>query len=242
MLATGSGSKITNTKNFEYFESSNPIVLRSILKHKIIKQCWHDGRDFYYIDTGYFGNRLWKKWHRIVKNDLQHNEIINRPADRWEKLKVKTKVRKYGRKILIAAPGEKPCIFYGINKEQWVQETVETIQKYTDRPIVIREKNMDRSDRVRNDPLYAALEKDVHALVTFNSNAGVESILNGVPAFVLAPTHAAKPVSGGSLENIDNPYFPSHDKLLAWCHHLAYGQFHVQEMADGTAYRILNEH
>ena len=85
MFALGSGGRVINTEDFNYDDSSDPIVLRGILKKKIIKQCWKDGRDFYFIDTGYLGNQKsdknpngWKYWHRIVKNDLQHNEIIQR--------------------------------------------------------------------------------------------------------------------------------------------------------------------
>ena len=101
--------------DFDYEVSSEPIVLRGILKHKIIKRCWADGRDFYYIDTGYFGNKLTKLYHRIVKNNLQHGDIVPRPDDRWKKLNIQIQPwRAPGRKILIAAPDEKPCIFYNI--------------------------------------------------------------------------------------------------------------------------------
>jgi hypothetical protein len=85
------------------------------------------------------------------------------------------------------------------------------------------------------------LQDDVHALVTFNSNAAVESILAGVPAIVMAPTHAAMPVAGQELDQIETPFWAGQDQLHAWVCHLAYGQFHVDELSDGTAYRILNE-
>ena len=84
MLAAGYRTLPTSTDDFVYEDSKEPIVLRGILKHKIMKRCWQDGRDFYYIDTGYFGNERtatnpngWKYWHRIVKNDLQHSDLIN---------------------------------------------------------------------------------------------------------------------------------------------------------------------
>jgi hypothetical protein len=89
------------------------------------------------------------------------------------------------------------------------------------------------------DPLSRVLADDVHALVTFNSVAATESILNGVPAFVLAPSNAALPVANTDLAQIENPYYPDCDKLMAWCHHLAYGQFHLRELRDGRAYDIL---
>jgi len=55
-FAQGCRSKITSTEEFDYYSSSNPIVLRGILKDRIMKKCWEDGRNFYYMDTGYFGN------------------------------------------------------------------------------------------------------------------------------------------------------------------------------------------
>jgi hypothetical protein len=163
-LAKSVGGEIISTDDFIYESSNNPIVLRGILKHKIMKQCWQNNRDFYYVDTGYFGNERtlanpngWKYWHRIVKNNLQHNELIKRPADRWEKFGRKlTPWKKDGRKILIAKPDEKPCKFYNIDLEQWTQDTISTIKKYTDRPIEIRERAPKRIDRTVSNTLKQA--------------------------------------------------------------------------------------
>jgi hypothetical protein len=241
-FAAGSGGCVTNTDNFEYEFSDRPIVLRGILKHKIMQRCWQDHRDFYYMDTGYFGNGVNKLYHRIVKNDLQHGDIRPRSADRWNSLRISLpKKSRKGRRIIVAAPDEKPCRFYGIDQQTWIRDTVAELQKHTDRPIVVRERASRRIDRVQHDPLRAVLQDDVHALVTFNSNAAVESILEGVPVFVTAPTHAAAAVGNRDLSQIENPAWPDQDKLYAWACHLAYGQFHVNELKNGTAYRILNE-
>ena len=249
MFAKGCGSVPTSTENFTYADSTDPIVLRGILKHKIMKQCWQDGRDFYYIDTGYFGNERtatnpngWKYWHRLVKNNLQHGEIITRPDDRFKKFnKQFTPWKKGGRTILVAAPDEKPCKFYGITKDQWVNQTVETIKQYTDRPIIVRERAPKRIDRIANDTLQQALDNDVFALVTFNSVASIESIFYGIPAFTLAPVNAASPVSLQDLSQIENPYYADQDKLYAWGCHLAYGQVHVNELKNGSAKFLLEE-
>jgi hypothetical protein len=241
MFARGMGCEPTDTNDFVYEDSSDPIVLRGILKHKIMKQCWADGRDFYYIDTGYFGNEgTWKYWHRIVKNNLQHGEIITRPDDRFKKFnKTFQPWKKNGSKILIAKPDEKPCKFYNIDLDKWVEQTVDNIKKYTDRPVVVRERAPKRIDRIKTDTLQEALDNDVFALVTFNSVAAVESVFHGIPAFTLAPANAASPVALQDLSLIENPYYPDYDKLYAWGCHLAYGQFHVNELKDGSAMRIL---
>jgi hypothetical protein len=248
-FAQGCGYKPTNSADFIYEDSKDPIVLRGILKHKIMKQCWEDSRTFYYVDTGYFGNEKtssnpsgWKYWHRIVKNDLQHGEIISRPNDRWKKFNRKFNPwKKSGRKILIAAPDEKPCKFYGTTQEQWVEETVNSIKKYTDRPVEVRHRAPKRIDRISTDTLQQALDRDVFALVTFNSVAAVESIFHGIPVFTLAPANAASPVGLQDLNQIEKPYYADQDKLYAWACHLSYGQFHVSELKNGSALTMLKE-
>ena len=235
MLAQGCGQ--TPVSEFDYEATQDSIVLRGILKHKIMKRCWQDQRDFYYVDTGYFGNGRWKHWHRIVKNNLQLTEIQPRPGDRWERHRIKFQPWQQGRKIVIAAPDEKPCKFYNINLEEWIKQTVATIQQHTDRPIVIRQRAARRIDRISTDTLAQALV-DAHALVTFNSNAATESILLGVPVFTLAP-NAAGPVSTQDLSQIETPYYPDQDKLYAWASSLAYGQVHIDEMKNGSAFEII---
>ena len=91
----------------------------------------------------------------------------------------------------------------------------------------------------QNNTLAQELQ-DAHALVTFNSNASVESILLGVPVFTLAP-NAAQPVSLQDISKIETPYYPDQDKLYAWASSLAYGQFHNQELKNGIAIKILLE-
>ena len=246
-LAKSCGGKITSTEDFVYENTTGPIVLRGIMKHKIMKRCRQDSRDFYYVDTGYFGNEKsssnpngWKYWHRIVKNDLQHGEIISRPDDRFKQFNKTFKPwMKDGRKILIAAPDEKPCKFYNTTQQEWIENTINNLKQYTDRPVVVRERAPKRIDRLTTDTLQSALDNDVFALVTFNSVAAVESIFHGIPAFTLAPANAASPVSLQDLSKIENPYYPDEDKLYAWGCHLSYGQFHISEMASGKALEML---
>ena len=250
MLAKGAGAQPTVLENWRYEDSKHGIVLRGIMKHKIIKQCWQDNRPFRYMDTGYFGNRPstqnpngWKWYHRIVDNDLQHGTIKTRPADRWEKLGIPIRPwRKKGRKILVVVPDEKPCIFYSTDPDTWLQQTLAQIKQHTDRPVVIRHRVNDPTARTR-DPstnLQSLLENDVFAVVVFNSVAATESVLAGIPAFITAPSNAAMPVSNTDLSRINNPWYADTDMLQAWARHLAYGQFHIDELKTGRALDILD--
>ena len=248
-FAKGCASVPVNSDDFDYDASDKPIVLRGILKKKWIHRCWEDGRDFYYMDTGYFGNEPtqsnpngWKYWHRIVKNDLQHGEIVKRPDDRFRGFKKKFQPwKRDGRKILLAAPDEKPMKFYEKDLESWLADTITEIKKHTDRPVEVRRRNKLRTDRLLKDTLKEALHDDVFALVTFNSNAAVESIFEGVPVFALAPTSAASPVGLRDLSQIEKPYYPDDDKLYEWGCHLAYGQFHISEIKTGQVQRMLEQ-
>jgi len=244
MYAQGLGQVSTPLESWRYEDSTGPIMLRGIMKHKIIKQCWTDNRPFRYMDSGYLGNRPgyrnphgWKVWHRIVPNNLQHDQVIARPSDRWNRLGLELSRRRPGSSILIVAPDEKPCKFYDIDLDTWLAETVAKIKQHTDRPIIIRERNRSRTDRKINRVEHALT--DVHAMVTFNSVAATESVLAGVPVFVMAPCNAARPMANLDLACIDNPWWPEQDQIQAWTNHLAYGQFHIDEFKNGSAERIL---
>ena len=245
MFAEGSGANPTSDKDFVYESSKDPIVLRGILKHKIMKQCWEDERDFYYMDSGYLGNYKspinpngWKWFHRVVKNDLQHNEIIDRPSNRWEALRYKIPSwKKNGRNILVVMPSEKPAKFYGIDMTQWREQVITTLKQHTDRPIVVREK-ASRPERIVKT-IYEELD-NTYALVTLQSIAATEAVLYGIPAFGLAP-NASTPVALDDITKIEQPYYPDSDLVYKWACHLAYGQFHIDELKNGTATKILLE-
>ncbi len=106
-----------------------PSIFRGVVKRKYIQQHWQDKKDFYYMDTGYFGNFMSpgnpggkKMFHRIVKNDLQKHWLEEYPSDRWQEIcKIDPRYqwngwkigRRRGNKILIIVPNRKSCVLYG---------------------------------------------------------------------------------------------------------------------------------
>jgi hypothetical protein len=236
----GAGGQLSTWEKEE--QTMIPAVLRGITKRKQMDGCRSAGRDFYYIDTGYFGNIGKRKlYHRITKNDVQYfGPVIDRPRDRLEITGVTVKKFRPGTNILLAPPSQKLLNLYDIVLEDWVEQTQAEIKKYTDRPIVVRTKQ-GRSTRVKDDTMEMALDRDVHCLVTFSSIAATEAVLLGKPAIVLGP-NAASPVCSRSLAEIETPFIPSKDERDAWACNLAYCQFTEVEMRNGTAWRILNDH
>jgi hypothetical protein len=199
------------------------------------------------MDTGYFGNEItdsnpngWKYWHRIIRNDLQHNTVIKRPDDRFRHFNKKIHAwKKSGRKILIAKPDDKPMRFYDYDMQTWLDHVVSTIKHHTDRPIEIRDRAAKRQDRMVTSTLQQALDDDVFALVTFNSVAATESVFYGIPVFTLAPTNAAAPMGLQDLSLIETPRYPDDDERYQWACHLSYGQFHNSELRNGKAMEML---
>lgn len=234
----GSGGRISNWDR--EIATKVPVVLRGITKRKEMAACRETGRDFYYIDTGYFGNGKKKTYHRITKNDVQNfGPIIDRPGDRLAKTGVQfTKFRREGSKILLAPPSQKLLNLYNINLEEWLEQTKASIGAYTDREIVVRLKQ-GRTVRQSTDTMQMALADDIYCLVTFSSIAAGEALLCGKPAITLGP-NAAAPLCSHSIAEIENLKIPSLDEVVAWARHLAYCQFTEPEMRDGTAWRILN--
>ena len=212
---------------------------------KAIKRCWSTGRPFYAIDTGYFGNDKHKRWHRITYNALQNMEaIVDRPDDRlkiqlgdWQDI---YKPFTPGEKILVCPPSDKVMnMFNQGTAEEWTKKCVAQIRKITNRPVVIRMKPI-RSERISTKTIQDALADDVHCLVTYNSIAATEALMEGKPAITLGP-NAAQLVCETKLENIENPRIPSEKEMYAFMKHLSYAQFTQAEMEDGTAWKILTE-
>jgi len=231
---------------------TDPILIRGISTGDYAKHARQHGRDYYFMETGYLGNYRSpnnttgrKVYHRIEKNDMQQNRIMDVPGDRWNalcnfnpSLEYKGWRKKPGSKILLIMSTEKPFNYYGDDKDTWVAETIATLTANSDREIVVREK-AGRAERT-NDTIYDALNDDIWAVVTYNSVAAVEAIQSGIPAFSMAPT-AASVVSSTDLTQIETPPRPDKELIQRWLWSLAYGQFSLNELLTGEAWRLVQE-
>jgi len=234
----GAGGCVSNWE--KHGTSMIPAVFRGVTKRKEMSICQSNGRDFYYIDTGYFGNGRKKLYHRITKNNVQNfGPIVDRPGDRFEATGVKLRKFRGGTDILLAPPSQKLLNLYNIDLEEWLTITQEEIKKYTDRPVVVRTKQ-GRATRVNDDTMEMALDRDVHCLVTFSSIAAGEALLLGKPAITLGP-NAAAALCSHSVSEIESLKIPTLDEVHAWARHISYCQFTEVDMRDGTAWKILNE-
>lgn len=129
---------------------------------------------------------------------------------------------------------------------QWLMDTIETIQCYTDKPIVFRPhprcklenietqyKNVYRQEPKKLPDTYDDFDMQferVYATVSWSSNPGVRSVLKGVPAFV-GPSSLAYDVSNINLANIEDPAMPDRTQ---WLNDYAWTEYTVDEIANGV--------
>lgn len=194
---------------------------------------------FWFIDTGYtnFLHGKNKVWHRLVRNNLHHSKIINNaPTDRLGIFEAFPKPwRESGDKILIIEPGNFCAKTFGINIEEWKQNTIAEIRKYTDKKIVIREK---LSKKVRKSLYKELCDEDYYCVVSINSNASTEAIWAGIPAITLQ-RHISNPVTRNSISDINNLYRGS---IAEWLCSVSYSQFTYEELTNGTAANIVKKY
>mgnify|MGYP000884490467 CR=1 FL=1 len=228
-FSKGCGGRIYETANI--LHNGDVSMFGDPATWQLLQKAKQDNRTLFYGDKAYFGR---SKYYRITKNAYQSDCIGNGDTSRLNKTGQKIYPWKTGSKILICQQSELFYKLHGLNRDDWVSHTKRTIRQYTDRPIEIRSK-------ISGDGTEFAFRRalvDVHAVVVYTSVAGVQAAMNGVPCF--ATEQCASLAFGSSdLSQIENPVLPDNREYLASV--LANNQWTLDEIYNGTAWRMLNE-
>lgn len=196
---------------------------------RILFQARSQGLHFFYIDHAYF-NRGHGNSYRITRNAYEAGRVRKVSDSRLKILNLDVQPwRKSGRSIIVCPPTEHFAAAH--NCSDWLETTLNALKLETDRPIVVRTKPGPGESTV---PLAQALQ-DAHALVTHSSNVAIEAACLGTPVFV-SPTSAAAPIGRTDIGKIESPFYP---KREGWLAHLAYSQYSLDEIRDGSAWNLL---
>jgi hypothetical protein len=196
---------------------------------RILAQARSQGLHFFYVDHAYF-DRGHGKSYRITRNRYEAGAVRKVNDDRLKRLSLDIQPwRKKGRSIVVCPPTE--YFIAAHDCADWLEKTLATLRLETDRPIIVREKPKAGEAFV---PLAKAL-RNAHALVTHSSNVAIEAACLGTPVFV-SSTSAAAPIGQTDIGLIETPRYPERD---AWLAHLAYSQYSIGEIRDGTAWNII---
>jgi hypothetical protein len=122
--------------------------------------------------------------------------------------------------------------------EEWVEQTVEQIRNVSDRPIILRphpRHPITTSLTVelptyteKDDTDFASSLTDCWAVVNFNSNPGVQSIIQGTSAFV-DKSSLASAVGNLDLSLIENPHRPERGEWFQWLCHCEWLESEIEE-------------
>ena len=159
-----------------------------------------------------------------------------------------------GEYILICGQHDKSLQWQGMPSiSNWLMQTISEVRKHTDRPIIFRPhprrplphiekefKNVYRQDPQHVKDTYDDFDmgfNNVWATISYSSNPGIHSIIEGVPAFV--STHSlAYPVGNDIdfLHDIEQPVMPDRTQ---WLNDYAHTEWTLDEIAQGLPLKNL---
>ena len=159
-----------------------------------------------------------------------------------------------GQYILVCGQHDKSWQWRNMPKmSNWVMSVLETLQQHSKRTIVFRPHprcpldHIEKEYRnvIRQTPQHIRGSYDdfdmgfnnVWATISWSSNPGIHSILNGVPAFV-GPSSLAYDVADdiSFLEKIENPHMPDRRQ---WLNDYAWTEFTLEEISQGIPLKRL---
>ena len=229
------GRMAANRPIYEYYTRTGRKVI--VLEVGGIKRgtTWKVGLNGINRDA-YFGDN---------NNDNSRSHVLGLLEKPW---------RTSGKYILICGQHDKSLQWKNMpSMSNWFLKTYDEIRKHTDRPIVFRPhprcrlphierglKHVYRQDPVKIGGSYDDFDmgfNDTHATISWSSNPGIHSIINGVPAFV-GTSSLAYPVANDIdfLQDIETPAMPDRQQ---WLNDYAHTEYTVEEIAAGIPLKRL---
>lgn len=213
---------------------NGPAAMYGILRGtgELIHECNWVGREYFYVDHGYFNRGHFDGYYRVTRNGMQAHSQRMVPDDRWRSLDASFRPwRRDGKHVLVLPLTPAVAHFHGIDSAAWEAAVVNEINQHTERQVKIRPKPR----QGQKSDLFEDL-KDCWCVVTHSSNTAVVALQEGVPVVTLGES-AASPCSW-RFENLEAPFWPEREPLF---HYLAYSQFTLDEIRSGVARRLSDE-
>lgn len=189
------------------------------------------------MERGYLGDRFaWTSlaWNGL--NGLAEFPHVEATADRFEENFTMQPWKTGGDYVLIMGqvPGDQSL--RGMDLMPWYGQVAMNAQTAYEMPVMFRQHPLSLP-RGRQRPRYTqpsvgSLQEALDGaavVVTFNSNSAVDAVVAGVPSVALDRGSMAWDVSAHRLGDIRRP------DREAWAHRLAWRQWIIGEIEDGTA-------
>lgn len=209
-----------------------------------------------YVDLGFWGRReggRYAGFHKVSvssRHPVAYYRRPQHPTDRFDRFRIEIQPWHRGRArelrvtgpILLVGMGAKGAAAEGFGPQEWERGIVTEIRKHTHRQILYRPKPSDPLASRIEGCGYSTKDRKIEAeiasawaVVTHHSNAAVEAILAGTPAFCWGGV--GRDLASWDLSTIENPEYP--DGRYEWAADIAYTQFSVPEMTSGICWAHL---
>ena len=238
------GARVNDNYNPDWYACWGLIGNNALIMHE------HRNRHIF-IDMPYHGRLVGENFEesywRFCVNGLHDNRQLDVPDDRfklWNK-EIKEWNTK-GEYILICPSSETMTrTVHGWSVGAWVHQGTESIKALTDKPIKVRHKprkNGTSGPSVADVPLEEDLE-NAFAVVATCSIVATEAIAAGVPVFSTSPGECPSAWCTNTIfQKINEPVYHTDKQRQQLMNNLAYKQFSIKEMRDGTCYNIATEY
>lgn len=177
---------------------------------------------------------------------------------RWQKISSNSNLhlkdwRTKGDHVLLCLQRNGGWSMSGMDVQDWAVETINKIQSYTDRPIVVRAHPGDKDSVNYLNPRLGRckikfgkrvtlsynknLEDDLAdcwAAVNYNSSPVVGAAIEGIPIFVMDPARSqCAEVANTDLSQIENPLMPDRQQ---WVNRLSMFHWNFEELKSGECW------
>ena len=217
------------------------------------KAVWEQQKPTIVLEVGGINRgTTWKVGLNGVNRDAYFGPSGN-SSDRVRLLGLQVKPWKYdGEYILVCGQHDKSLQWKDMpSMSTWVHDTITFIRAQTDRPIIFRPhprcpltaiehdfKGVKRQDPKQIKDTYDDFDmqfNNIWATVSWSSNPGIHSIINGVPAFT-GPSSLAFDVAEQNLRNIENPLYGDRTQ---WLNDYAHTEYTIGEISQGIPLKHL---
>jgi hypothetical protein len=180
-------------------------------------------------------------------------------SGRWAKISQNLNInlkpyRSVGNHILICCQRNGGWSMRGLHVQQWLDDTILKIKKFSDRPIVVRAHPGDKKSRLylkinhRNVTLSPPTKpltddlKNAWATVVYNSSPSVASLIEGIPAFLTDPIPEYSQSSVASNTELSMIEHPTLYERQEWIERLSMCHWNFDELRSGEAWQFFKRY
>ena len=235
-----------------------------VIKNKIVSRA----KNFIVLETPLIGRgkveeAMKDSWYRIGLNGFLADQgdfnNLNCDSLRWRKIQEMEGIvlapwtRNMSGPILLALQLPGDASLRGADISKWAYETILDIRTITDRPIIVRTPQLERSfdnpymEKIRKPMTNVVFQKGTYenliptlqksyCSVTYSSGLAIDSLIHGCPAIVCNSASFAWESCSNKPRAIGFFEYPDRDKLFS---KLSYAQWHVSEIQEGLPWKHL---